>query len=611
MCEQLYSPQVHTTGIDIKHTIDAKCLVTIGKGMILRDLMQGAWRMRGIAKGQTIVYHTIAEIAQLIKRELSVATGAESPLMLGMISRAPSAAHLPSISRASSSRITLISNNAAEEIRDVSQENSSSIENIPNPTPIEIIKWLIENQIKVEKMQQLLLSSTCVSNVWRRQALEHLLEVSRGRRAEDGSFAVEDVALDEFGVHPTVEVAGSDPFFRSLFISKQAIIKLINEHEEEQAKLKAVAAAAAMVSATPVALTSNAADAGENHEVAVADVVASTDNAVGEKTPDTPSAEAPVESEFTKSSKIIAEFLSLPNSTESVARVESWLTKNIEVLQVTAKPLSKTNASSSKEEEKPVPAIFKTFELFDSEAPINSVRNVLLNLRKEQPGLLISAGNRENFHPAAFREYLTNYFREECLDERLRVKAIYKNKPPPQKKFLQYYDLLSSLSEFVRDWSSQFVVTISKNKARSLFTLKMQNIFGKPAAELKALVEKVDSTVEIELKPLELLNENICEENTEAIAVFKETVLYPAGNGDTMALADRLEKARDTRLKLFDKRSYQYSLSREGKANVDDEWNALDEVNYYIKKIRGTGSSDQSAPGGLESEQVLNNCSLS
>lgn len=33
--------QVHTTGIDIKQAIDAVCLLTIGKGMTLRDLMQG------------------------------------------------------------------------------------------------------------------------------------------------------------------------------------------------------------------------------------------------------------------------------------------------------------------------------------------------------------------------------------------------------------------------------------------------------------------------------------------------------------------------------------------------------------------------------------------
>jgi hypothetical protein len=93
--------QVHTTGIDIKQAIDAKCLLTIGKGMILRDLMQGAWRMRGIGKGQTICYHTTTDIAQLIRRDLSPS---EEP----------------------------------------------NLENISNPTPVEIVSWLILNQLQVK-----------------------------------------------------------------------------------------------------------------------------------------------------------------------------------------------------------------------------------------------------------------------------------------------------------------------------------------------------------------------------------------------------------------------------------------------------------------------------
>jgi hypothetical protein len=39
--------QVHTTGMDIKHPIDARAAVTLGKDMTLRDFAQGCWRMRG------------------------------------------------------------------------------------------------------------------------------------------------------------------------------------------------------------------------------------------------------------------------------------------------------------------------------------------------------------------------------------------------------------------------------------------------------------------------------------------------------------------------------------------------------------------------------------
>lgn len=43
--------------------------------MVFRDLAQGAYRMRGIAKGQTISLLVIPEVQQLMKRQL--AKGAE------------------------------------------------------------------------------------------------------------------------------------------------------------------------------------------------------------------------------------------------------------------------------------------------------------------------------------------------------------------------------------------------------------------------------------------------------------------------------------------------------------------------------------------------------
>ena len=46
--------QVHTTGMDIKQAVDACAALTLGKDMVFRDYAQGAFRMRGIGKGQTI-----------------------------------------------------------------------------------------------------------------------------------------------------------------------------------------------------------------------------------------------------------------------------------------------------------------------------------------------------------------------------------------------------------------------------------------------------------------------------------------------------------------------------------------------------------------------------
>jgi hypothetical protein len=63
--------QVHTTGMDIRHVPDAKAALTLGKDMTFRDYAQGAYRMRGLESGQSIVLWIIPEVAQLIKDEVN------------------------------------------------------------------------------------------------------------------------------------------------------------------------------------------------------------------------------------------------------------------------------------------------------------------------------------------------------------------------------------------------------------------------------------------------------------------------------------------------------------------------------------------------------------
>ena len=67
--------QVHTTGMDISHRLSACAALTLGKDMIFRDYAQGAFRMRGIAKGQTIHLLVTPEIDRLIHRQLAHCTG--------------------------------------------------------------------------------------------------------------------------------------------------------------------------------------------------------------------------------------------------------------------------------------------------------------------------------------------------------------------------------------------------------------------------------------------------------------------------------------------------------------------------------------------------------
>ena len=44
--------------MDIKQAPNARCVITIGKDMTFRDYAQGAFRMRGIGKGQTVEHST-------------------------------------------------------------------------------------------------------------------------------------------------------------------------------------------------------------------------------------------------------------------------------------------------------------------------------------------------------------------------------------------------------------------------------------------------------------------------------------------------------------------------------------------------------------------------
>ena len=65
--------QIHTTGMDIAHRLNAQAVLTLGKDMTFRDYAQGAYRMRGIGRGQRIRLCLIPEIADLMRRELQAA----------------------------------------------------------------------------------------------------------------------------------------------------------------------------------------------------------------------------------------------------------------------------------------------------------------------------------------------------------------------------------------------------------------------------------------------------------------------------------------------------------------------------------------------------------
>lgn len=56
--------------MDIKQSVDACAALTLGKDMVFRDYAQGAFRMRGIGKGQTICLLVTPEIDEKIRTQV-------------------------------------------------------------------------------------------------------------------------------------------------------------------------------------------------------------------------------------------------------------------------------------------------------------------------------------------------------------------------------------------------------------------------------------------------------------------------------------------------------------------------------------------------------------
>lgn len=73
--------------MDIKHALNARATLTLGKDMVFRDLAQGAFRMRGIGEGQTVSILVIPEVQELMQRQLMKAgsTPAQSSPRDGLI----------------------------------------------------------------------------------------------------------------------------------------------------------------------------------------------------------------------------------------------------------------------------------------------------------------------------------------------------------------------------------------------------------------------------------------------------------------------------------------------------------------------------------------------
>ena len=147
--------QIHTTGMDIQHRLNACAVLTLGKDMVFRDYAQGAYRMRGIAKGQTIRLFVIPEIVDLMGRELVAAAGEKG--------------------REGKSRVV-----------SSGQGERGQLE--------EVAAWLVINSMRSERVQHSMLCLQNLANVWRKAGFRALMQhvdafsISTPLTADQGSL---------------------------------------------------------------------------------------------------------------------------------------------------------------------------------------------------------------------------------------------------------------------------------------------------------------------------------------------------------------------------------------------------------------------------------------
>ncbi|OWZ23137.1 hypothetical protein PHMEG_0002034 [Phytophthora megakarya] len=137
--------QVHTTGMDIKQCVNARAVVTLGKDMTFRDYAQGAYRMRGIATGQSICLFLIPEVENRIRHEMKLA------------------------------QVELSTNGTAQ------QRLDEFLLLVP--------AWLLVNSMRMEAMQLVQLSLQELHNTWRRRALHSLLDEIAAATSKNASLS--------------------------------------------------------------------------------------------------------------------------------------------------------------------------------------------------------------------------------------------------------------------------------------------------------------------------------------------------------------------------------------------------------------------------------------
>jgi len=178
--------QIHTTGMDIKQPLVCKALLTLGKDMTFRDYAQGAWRMRGIGKGQVIQLCVIPEVRKLIAKNIAIC-GRKSVFEA-----------------------------------DASNDQPSALK--------EVCEWLVINGMKSERTQFNMLGEQNMTNLWRKQAFNMLCSGYRhvGMEKKMEEFPSLEHAIDLFRERIDYSIANIVPKAQNL---PEKLDKLLNTYE--------------------------------------------------------------------------------------------------------------------------------------------------------------------------------------------------------------------------------------------------------------------------------------------------------------------------------------------------------------------------------------------
>ena len=180
--------QTHCTGMHIDQALDARAAITLGKDMTLRDYAQGAWRMRGLGKGQTLTAIVVPEVRELIegvvKKDKRSKHGTAAKVSLlsveQVVSGAPPLPDSPD-SVASSIDSTppppppLVLQNSLSASVPLAVRISTQASGLHLNLPSAVVAWLTFNSIKSEQLQYLALCQQNISYAWRRTAFTDLM----------------------------------------------------------------------------------------------------------------------------------------------------------------------------------------------------------------------------------------------------------------------------------------------------------------------------------------------------------------------------------------------------------------------------------------------------